>query len=159
MTLADGEGVFDGILKNWFSNLVSCHVLLFCLFNHRWVKITFYLQYQLKIYEINQRLKLSGSAPIQKQPSRGVLRKRCSENMHQIYRRTPMSKYGFHNVAKQLYWNCTSAWVFSCKFASYFQNTFSLEHLWRTASDQQLPVCVLLQHICAGELSKRFNLL
>ena len=27
----------------------------------------------------------------QKQPSRGVLGKRCSENMQQIYRRTPMS--------------------------------------------------------------------
>ena len=26
---------------------------------------------------------------------------------------------------KQLYWNHTSAWVFSCKFAIYFQNTFS----------------------------------
>ena len=28
----------------------------------------------------------------QKQPSRGVLMKRCSENMQQIYRRTPMPK-------------------------------------------------------------------
>ena len=27
--------------------------------------------------------------------------------------------------AKQLYWNRTSAWVFSCKFAAYFQNCFS----------------------------------
>ena len=32
-------------------------------------------------------------------------------------------------VAKQLYWNHTSAWVFSCKFATYFQNTFFQEHL------------------------------
>ena len=29
---------------------------------------------------------------MQKQPSRGVLKKRCSENMQQIYRRTPMPK-------------------------------------------------------------------
>ena len=29
-----------------------------------------------------------------------------------------------HKVALQLYWNHTSAWVFSCKFAAYFQNTF-----------------------------------
>ena len=28
------------------------------------------------------------------------------------------------NTAKQLYWNHTSAWVFSCKFAAHFQNTF-----------------------------------
>ena len=30
------------------------------------------------------------SYKIQKQPPRGVPRKRCSENMQQIYRRTPM---------------------------------------------------------------------
>ena len=36
----------------------------------------------------------------QKQPSRGVLRKRCSENLQQVYRRIPMSKYNFNKVAK-----------------------------------------------------------
>ena len=35
----------------------------------------------------------------QKQPSRGVLRKSCSENMQQIYRRTPMPKCDFNKVA------------------------------------------------------------
>ena len=35
-----------------------------------------------------------------------------------------------------LYWIHTSAWVFSCEFAVYFQNTFSLEHLWVAASAQ-----------------------
>ena len=29
---------------------------------------------------------------LKKQPSRGVLKKRCSENMQLIYRRTPMPK-------------------------------------------------------------------
>ena len=65
---------------------------------------------------------------VQKQLSRemflgpkGVL-KRCSENMHQIYRRTPM-KSNFNKFSKQLYWNQTLAWVFSCKFAAYFQNS------------------------------------
>ena len=28
-------------------------------------------------------------------------------------------------IAEQLYWNHTSAWVSSCKFATYFQNSFS----------------------------------
>ena len=56
---------------------------------------------------------------IQKQPSRGAPRKRCSENMQQIYRTTPMQ-----SVISQLYWNHTSAWVFSSKFAAYFQSTF-----------------------------------
>ena len=71
----------------------------------------------------------------QKQPPRGVHRKRCSRNMQKIYRRTPMPKCNFNKVAKQLYWNRTSAWVFSCKFDAYFQNTFSQEHLWVAASE------------------------
>ena len=29
-----------------------------------------------------------------------------------------MPKCNFNKVAKQLYWHCTSAWVFSCKFAA-----------------------------------------
>ena len=32
------------------------------------------------------------------QPSRGVLKKSCSENMQQIYRRTPMPKYDFRDI-------------------------------------------------------------
>ena len=36
-----------------------------------------------------------------------------------------MPKYDFNKVAKQLYWNHTSAWVFSFKVAAYFQNNFS----------------------------------
>ena len=67
---------------------------------------------------------------LQKQPSRGVLVKRCSKNMQQIYKTTSMPKCDFNKVAKQLYWNRTLAWVFSCKFASYFQ-----EHLWVAASE------------------------
>ena len=48
----------------------------------------------------SQKIKdLFGSDGIQqKQPSRGVLRKRCSENMQQIYRRTPMSKREFNKL-------------------------------------------------------------
>ena len=38
------------------------------------------------------------------QPSKGVLMKRYSENMQQIYRRTPMPKCDFNKVAKQLCW-------------------------------------------------------
>ena len=39
---------------------------------------------------------------LQKQQPRGILNKRCSENMQQIYRRTPMPKYDFNNVATLL---------------------------------------------------------
>ena len=58
-----------------------------------------------------------------KQPSKGFLRERCSENMQNIYRRTPIPKRDFNNTAKQLYWNHTSTWVFSCKSAAYFFKT------------------------------------
>ena len=61
----------------------------------------------------------------QKQPTRPVLREMYSENMQQIYRRTPMSNCNFNKVAKHLYWNRPSTWVFPCKFAAYFQNIFS----------------------------------
>ena len=83
----------------------------------------------------------------QKQPPpRGFLRKMCSEDMQQIYRRTPMPKCDFSKVALQLYWNRTSTGVFSCKFAAYFQNTFSQEHLWVAASDMRHK-CSLLKSL------------
>ena len=44
--------------------------------------------------------------------------------MQQIYKRTPMPKCDLSKVAKQLYWNSNSEWMFSCKFTAYFQNTF-----------------------------------
>ena len=74
---------------------------------------------------------------LKKEPSIVVLRKRCSVNSQQIYRRTFMPKYDFSKAALQLYWNNISAWVFSCKFAAYFQSTFS-EHLWRPATENCL---------------------
>ena len=40
---------------------------------------------------------------IQKQPLRGVLKKRCSENMQQIYRRISIPTFDFNKVAKQFY--------------------------------------------------------
>ena len=60
----------------------------------------------------------------EKQQSRGVLRKKYSKNMQHIHRSAPMPKCDLNKVAEQLYWNRTSAWVFSCKFAVYFQNNF-----------------------------------
>ena len=57
-----------------------------------WKKQKFYYQ------RINYTMWL-----IQKQLSRGVHKKRCSENMQQIYRRTPKPKYDFNKVALQLY--------------------------------------------------------
>ena len=50
-----------------------------------------------------QELKYISYQNIQKQTSRGVRKKRCSENMQQIYKRTPMPKCDFNKVAQQLY--------------------------------------------------------
>ena len=52
--------------------------------------------FQVRFYKITNApfwLKL-----LQKQPSRGALRKLCSENMQQIYRRTPMLKCDFNKT-------------------------------------------------------------
>ena len=57
--------------------------------------------------------------------------------MQQIYRITAnlsMPKCDFNKIPKQIYWNHTLAWVFSCKFAAYFEKTFSTEHLWMAPS-------------------------
>ena len=49
------------------------------------------------------RRHFDGEQSIKKQPSRGVPRKRCFENMQYVYRRTRMPKCDFNKVAKQLY--------------------------------------------------------
>ena len=59
-----------------------------------------------------------------KQLSIVVLTKRRSENMQQIYRRTPMPKCDFSKVALQLYWNRTSTWVFSVNLLHIFRTPF-----------------------------------
>ena len=45
---------------------------------------------------------------VQKQPSRGVLIKMCSENMQQMNIRTPMPKCDFNKVAKTAFPKNTS---------------------------------------------------
>ena len=60
----------------------------------------------------------------QKQSSRGVLTKRFSENMQQVYKRITMPKCDFNKVSSQLYRNRTSTWVFSCKLLHIFRTPF-----------------------------------
>ena len=52
-----------------------------------------------KISEVIQKQR-NQSLSIQKQSFKGVLIKRCSEYMQQIYKRTPMPKCDFHVDAK-----------------------------------------------------------
>ena len=61
--------------------------------------------YGKTIYNMRKRIKIRvvKKCERQKQPPRGVLRKRCSENMQQIYRTTPMLKCDFNKVALLFY--------------------------------------------------------
>ena len=50
----------------------------------------------------------------QKQPSRCVIMKRCSENKEQIYKRTPMPKCDYNKVAKvesKLFVTLPAPWI------------------------------------------------
>ena len=58
---------------------------------------------------------------VQKQLFRGVLRKRCSENLQQIYRRAPMPKRDFNFIEITLRHGCSPAAYFQNNF---FKNTF-----------------------------------
>ena len=51
----------------------------------------------------NRMVERMNSALLRSSQPRGVPRKRCSENMQRIHRRTPMPKCDFNKVAKQLY--------------------------------------------------------
>ena len=86
---------------------------------------------------------------LQKQPPSGVLKKRCTGNMLQIYRRTPMPKCDFNKVASQFYWNRTWVWVYSCKIAAYFQN--SLEGFFCMISE--LNISLILSFRVVREIS------
>ena len=62
----------------------------------------------------------------QKQPSRGILRKRCSENMQKIYRRTPEPKYDFSKVAIKiaLWHGCSPVNALHISRTAFPENTY-----------------------------------
>ena len=79
---------------------------------------------------------------IQEQSPIGVLQIMCSTNIQQIYRRTPTQKNELSKFANQLYWNQISAWVFSCKFSAYLQESCFDEYLWETTSANFHSTCL-----------------
>ena len=83
-------------------------------------------------------------SPMQKHPSRCVLKKRCSENMQQTYCRTPLSKCDFSKVAKQLYWNCTSVWC----------SPLNLLHIFRTPILKNTSKRLLLHMVQAIRITR-----
>ena len=88
----------------WNQKLKGPYLLLEILMSHT-------LTFSSKSNNNNKKKQSKPKAPISsnfwkclshKQPSRGVLRKMCSENMQQIYRRTPMSKCDFNKAIKAM---------------------------------------------------------
>ena len=67
----------------------------------------------------------------QKQPFSGVLKKRCSENMQQTYRGTPMPKCDFNKFALQLWHGCSPV-----NLLHIFRTRFPRTQLWVAASEE-----------------------
>ena len=130
---------FQVVFNNWVTQYWFCLFRFYFLCNFRYFFFNLantFSHHDLK-FEVYLVLSVMGSRHVsravvvsinalekfilwQKQSFIGLLKKWCSENMQQIYRRTLMPNCDFNKVALQLYWNCTSAWMFSCKFAAYF---------------------------------------
>ena len=70
----------------------------------------------------------------QKQSSRGVLKKKCTENMQQIYRRAPMPKCTLrHECSLVLTYECTHDVAFQTLLKVVIARTFSwIFQLWRS---------------------------
>ena len=62
---------------------------------------------------------------LQKQPSRGVIKERCSENNQQIYKKTPMPKCEFNNVSEQvtLWHGCSPVNLIHIFRTTFLKNT------------------------------------
>ena len=84
--------------------LTFSHVLMFTYFALNF----WYRNFRNNSEHLNKNFNL------QKQPSRRVPTKRCYGNMQQFYSGTPIQSK-FIEIK-------TSEWMFSCKFAAYFQN-------------------------------------
>ena len=81
-------------VKSFFITLIS--FLLFQLRNtiERLIKARLHGPIEILYLFLAEDFKL------QKRPFRGVLEKKCSENMQQIYRRTPMPKCDFNKMVR-----------------------------------------------------------
>ena len=129
------------IFNNSFPRSSLCNVILT---PSGWIKANF-LHQRHKILSMNSERKdtltfyfviikaLLSSSRVQEQPSRDVFNKRCSENMQQIYRKTPMPKCGFNEVASTLRHGCFPV---------------NMMHIFRPTSPKTTSGQLLLQ-ICA----------
>ena len=79
----------------------------------------------------------------QKQPFRGVFKKRCSENMQQIYRRTPFLK----DIPGRLLPNKRNDKRFNyCSYSLFYFMGIVLKHLWLIPNILRLESSVSLKN-------------
>ena len=98
-----------------------------CFFFKKNCMAYFTVKVQLKDFKATMRWQLTFNH--KEQPSISVLIKKCFENIQQIYMRTRMPKCDFKAVQSNFI--KITLRHFSCKFAAYFQYTFSKEYRWR----------------------------
>ena len=87
------------------------------------------------LYIFSQICKLNKE--VLKQPFNSVLRERCSENMNQIHKRTPMPECDFNKIAKQL--GCSLVNLLHIFRTPFPKNTF-----------EGLPLEVTSYMLCRG---------
>ena len=94
----------------------------------------------------------------QKQPLRGVPWKRCSENMHQIYSRTPTRKCNFNKVA------CWSLLFIKLQASNFIEialrhgcSAVNLLHIFRTPFPRNTSEWLLLYFSTPSVLQLNFN--
>ena len=85
------------------TEFLTCYISFFLVFlichcNYSWV-INLAIKYFSPGYIFPRKVQNLQRYNLQKQPPRGIPRKRCSENMQQIYRRTPMPECDFNKNA------------------------------------------------------------
>ena len=117
---------FNKVLNSWIFEKIDRLISQF----HNHIHLYFY-RHLLDLRLISAELKVlaiefcnRSRSTFQKQPPRGVPRKSCSENMQQIYRRTPMPKCDFNKVVLQLRHGCSPVNLFHIFRTPFSKNTF-----------------------------------
>ena len=79
---------------------------------------------------------------MQKPPFRGVLRKRCSENMQQIYKRTPMPKCDFSATLLKSHFSMGVLHIFRTPFLNNLRTPLK-GYFWECVNKFLLPPCII----------------
>ena len=107
----------DVISEMIWNNLMICFRLKKArtLWNAYWMAASEFLKWSSiskyhVLFGVDGTKQYSAKSKVLKQSFKGVLGKRCSENIHQIYRRTPMPKWVLHIFWTPFQQN-TSEWL------------------------------------------------